>query len=92
MHRPRHRHGFWLGARCALGVLGMLQPLHNLGGDAPVRSWALSSVVAVARRRLAQRPLALEVFLIVRPAARASVCPATPPRQCLIPGALDVIV
>ncbi len=32
------------------------QPLHNVGGDAPVRVRALADVAAVARRRSSLRP------------------------------------
>jgi factor associated with neutral sphingomyelinase activation len=38
------------------------QPLHDLGGGAPVRSHALAGVAAVARRRAALRDVGLEVF------------------------------
>lgn len=38
------------------------QPLHNVGADTPLRSVALRSLIAVARRRHAGAPTALELF------------------------------
>ena len=38
------------------------QPIHNLGADSPVRGRPLTSLVAVARRRYALQPVALELF------------------------------
>jgi factor associated with neutral sphingomyelinase activation len=40
------------------------QPLHNIAGDALVRSHPLAAVAAVARRRSSLRPVGLEVFMM----------------------------
>ena len=44
-----------------------LQPLHNISGDAAVRSHPLAAVAAVARRRSSLRDTGLEVFFVEPP-------------------------
>jgi len=40
------------------------QPLHDVGGDSPVRSHPLATVAAVVRRRSSLRPLGAKVVVI----------------------------
>lgn len=40
----------------------LLQPLHNLNNDSPVRAQPLSTVITVAKRRHALRHIGLELF------------------------------